>query len=395
MNVLANEAYEQVQSAEYFADYNGVDYSAVLDTDYYADHNPDLKAAFGYDSEALTEHFVKYGMSEGRQACADFNVSYYKLNYADLVQAFGDDNAAYYMHYINYGRSEGRTADSLTENAAIYKVFSAEYYAEHNADLKAAFGTDSDKLLNHFITYGMSEGRQAAADFNVNCYISNYEDLRNAFGTDTSKYYTHYMNYGASEGRNAAVNTVDYSAVFDALYYAQNNSDVAAVYGSDETALLKHFLIYGMKEAREADEEFNVTYYKENYPDLRKAFGDDLISYYMHYISYGKAEGRNAAYSDPQVATVTKKIIYYDCNGDVYLIDTITYEVDDNGNPVEPTYYSGSAGYFGNVPGDSSDNPIIGWYVGTVKSQDYVYNYHLDVSEYPGDIVMTPYRLKD
>ncbi|MCD7981948.1 MAG: N-acetylmuramoyl-L-alanine amidase [Clostridiales bacterium] len=92
--------------------YDGVDYSAVYDYDYYINRYADLKAAFGSDQTAALKHFVTYGMKEGRQASEDFNVTIYKSNYYDLQKAFGDDLPSYYLHYINYGKAEGRNATS-------------------------------------------------------------------------------------------------------------------------------------------------------------------------------------------------------------------------------------------------------------------------------------------
>ena len=87
-----------------------INYDAVYNTDYYMAANPDLVLVFGTDSKALLNHFVKYGMAEGRQACAEFNVHVYRATYPDLAAAYGDDLKQYYMHYINYGKAEGRTA---------------------------------------------------------------------------------------------------------------------------------------------------------------------------------------------------------------------------------------------------------------------------------------------
>lgn len=86
------------------------DYAAVFDATYYAEHYPDLKAAFGTDETALLNHFITCGMTEGRQGNAEFNVQVYKERYSDLKAAFGDNLPAYYMHYITNGKAEGRTA---------------------------------------------------------------------------------------------------------------------------------------------------------------------------------------------------------------------------------------------------------------------------------------------
>ena len=93
------------------------DYSAVFDADYYSNTYPDLKAAFGNDKTALLQHFITYGMGEGRNGNASFNVSAYMENNPDLIAAFGrEDLKSYYLHYINYGKKEGRTATGTGTN---------------------------------------------------------------------------------------------------------------------------------------------------------------------------------------------------------------------------------------------------------------------------------------
>ena len=93
--------------------YNGTDYAAVYNYEYYRTNNTDLQSVFGEDSERYLEHFVQSGMSEGRQGSEEFSLSIYKANYADLQAAFGDNNVAYYMHYIQAGKAEGRNAKTL------------------------------------------------------------------------------------------------------------------------------------------------------------------------------------------------------------------------------------------------------------------------------------------
>ena len=89
---------------------NGYDYAPVFDPVYYANRYPDLRAAFGDNSQALWDHFVSFGMKELRQASDEFDPVYYKSMYADLQQAYGDDNPMYYFHYVAAGKAEGRRA---------------------------------------------------------------------------------------------------------------------------------------------------------------------------------------------------------------------------------------------------------------------------------------------
>ena len=80
-------------------------------------------------------------------------------------------------------------------------IFNAVYYSNKYADLKKAFGTNKDLLLEHFKQFGMKEGRQACADFNVQAYKAKNPDLQKAFGEDLQKYYMHYIEFGRKEGR--------------------------------------------------------------------------------------------------------------------------------------------------------------------------------------------------
>lgn len=293
--------------------YNGVDYSAVYDYDYYVTSNQDIKAAFGTDKAATLQHFVNYGMKEGRQAKSTFNVYSYAYKYSDLRRAYGNDLKKYYIHYINYGSKEGRVATGVTSmqnyttvyNGVDYStVYDGAYYCSRYNDIKKAFGVDDSAILKHFVEYGMKEGRQAKSTFNVYSYAYKYADLRRAYKNDLKSYYIHYINYGSKEGRVAigttamqgcttVYNGIDYSAVYNGTYYSSHYSDLKKAFGLDDAGLLQHFVQYGMKEGRQAIAGFNVKNYKARYADLRKAYGNDLKKYYMHYINYGRKEGRN------------------------------------------------------------------------------------------------------
>ena len=98
-------------------------------------------------------------------------------------------------------KSSTATSNTISDKYNYDFVFNATYYANKYADLKAAFGTNSTKLLNHFKSYGMVEGRQAISTFNVQAYKSKNADLQKAFGNNLVKYYEHYMTYGYKENR--------------------------------------------------------------------------------------------------------------------------------------------------------------------------------------------------
>jgi hypothetical protein len=98
---------------------------------YYASHNPDVVAVFGSGESGLLYHFETYGKKEGRLA-------------------FDPTDVQTVTHHAFWG------AVSTTKDG-----FNAAYYASHNPDVVAVFGSDSNNLLYHFETYGKKEGRLA------------------------------------------------------------------------------------------------------------------------------------------------------------------------------------------------------------------------------------------
>lgn len=112
-NRNANEVIkrDESDSTSYFIPecYASLDYAPVFDPAYYLAKYPDLKPVCGDDVNKALSHFVNYGMKEGRQGSAEFEVNAYKAKYKDLSDAFGDNLPKYYIHYILAGKSEGRT----------------------------------------------------------------------------------------------------------------------------------------------------------------------------------------------------------------------------------------------------------------------------------------------
>lgn len=100
------------------ATYNGRDYSAVFDPEYYYRNNPDLQRAIGYDPPELLRHFVECGINEGRIGNAQFNIyAYSKQIDADVsaqmaqmqipgavsgIGKYSYSPANYYGKYLNH-----------------------------------------------------------------------------------------------------------------------------------------------------------------------------------------------------------------------------------------------------------------------------------------------------
>ncbi|MCQ2540054.1 MAG: VanW family protein [Acetatifactor sp.] len=92
---------------------------------------------------------------------------------------------------------------SKTDLNYISQVFDAEYYYNTYEDVAKALGNNPSKLLDHYVTHGIREGRNASATFNFSVYKGNYADLKKAFGSNKVSYFRHYIEHGMAEGRNA------------------------------------------------------------------------------------------------------------------------------------------------------------------------------------------------
>ena len=105
------------------------------------------------------------------------------------------------------------------------EVFEPTYYADHNPDVRDQFGYDTGKLMQHWRTLGIKEGRAS-------------------------------------------------SPVFDARYYLKSNPDVAKQVGAQNyPGAAQHWYETGIKEGRPSSPDFHVRTYLQNNPDIAKALG--------------------------------------------------------------------------------------------------------------------------
>ncbi len=85
---------------DFHAIYKGVDYEPVFSVEYYRAAYADLREAFGDDPQAYFQHFVTFGMSEGRQGKLDFSIREFLRRHTALQGKFGDDLQAYYYEIL-------------------------------------------------------------------------------------------------------------------------------------------------------------------------------------------------------------------------------------------------------------------------------------------------------
>jgi hypothetical protein len=81
----------------------------ILDTSFYGTHYRDLQAAFQGDVTKLRNHYLKNGISEGRQPNARFCPKTYLRLHPDVARAYGATNyKGAVTHWINSGMRECR-----------------------------------------------------------------------------------------------------------------------------------------------------------------------------------------------------------------------------------------------------------------------------------------------
>ena len=200
--------------------------SAIFAFDYLKD-NPDVAAAVAGGAFANGfEHFIKYGFSEERSLgdlFAPFEVFYLAEN-PDVAEAVNQGVFHNGLeHLIQYGMGEGR--DRSEDYQKLSEIFDADFYLAENADVAAAveqgketgfvFGlpklsdnpTTETRFLawEHFIKYGLFEGRDPSSLFSNSDYLAKYADVAEAVKNGTfSSGCQHFMQYGMAEGRVGA-----------------------------------------------------------------------------------------------------------------------------------------------------------------------------------------------
>lgn len=295
----------------------------VFDYKYYADHNLDIYAVYGYNQAALKQHWNLYGKAEGRKSSPILDLTYYVANNADVRKAFNNNYVAAYNHFMNYGYAEFRASSSeyfgtyyknnnadlknmtsiqLIRHYSLYGkselrlantnydvvsyLFDPIVYAEANPDVKSAFGNNTAKLREHWYKYGITEGRVASLIFDARSYLKLNKDVANAFGGQNYKAaYDHFVNYGFKEGRQG-------NNMFNIKYYLSQNKDVKSAYGTNYLKTANHFVNYGKNEPRLTSSSFNVAIYRNKNADLRIAYQENYAKYFIHYLSYGQYENR-------------------------------------------------------------------------------------------------------
>ena len=257
----------------------------------------------GFDCSGLVYYVYKmHGINISRTTKTQINdgieISRNDLQPGDLVFP-SQDHVAIYIgnNQIIHAPHQGKVVEirnlynfwkarRILSNSSNISFFDYNLYNLLNKDLQNAFHGDKNKLYEHYLSFGIKEGRICSYIFDPLFYMNCNEDLKNNFKGDMEGLFNHFINFGIKEGRKS-------SPFYDPKYYINKNQDIKNAYGNNYEKVKDHFLHYGINEGRVASEDFNVRNYRQRYNDLDKTFGDNWKKYYEHYLIYGRDEGRN------------------------------------------------------------------------------------------------------
>ncbi len=207
--------------------------SSLYNEAYYLAHNADVAAAVKAGVFASGKaHWEQYGKFEGRPFSEAFKPSVYATNNPDLADAGIKTDAQLTQHFVEYGIYEGRSILSAAQ-------FNADVYAAQNPDLADAGVSGAAALYEHFVNYGIAENRVAsgfdaaaylAANPDVAAYLNAGNNFAGYTGAAAARY--HYYNIGMYEGRGFPTANPSYSITAASSTLTEGNETVFTVTSS-------------------------------------------------------------------------------------------------------------------------------------------------------------------
>ncbi|MEM6839224.1 MAG: choice-of-anchor D domain-containing protein [Cyanobacteria bacterium P01_C01_bin.120] len=238
-----------------------------------------IRAGQVYES-SLVDFNVEIG---GLRIAPLFDETDYLNDNPDVALAVQQGTFNYgFEHFVLFGINEGRAPSDW---------FDTDYYLSQNADVAAAVSRGETTAISHFLNSGHRENRDPSAFFDASDYLLKNPDVKAAVEVGAfDSGFEHYIEFGAEEGRQSS------GLLFEEAFYLAQNPDVAAAVQSGAvTAGLYHFLSFGQAEGRDPSAAFDQSTYLERYSDVAAAVASGAFaSGFEHYVLNGRAEGRLA-----------------------------------------------------------------------------------------------------
>jgi GT2 family glycosyltransferase len=133
-----------------------------------------------------------------------------------------------------------------------------------------------------FIMSGSPQGISCSPLFDINWYSSKYTELRRSVGNIGlfESYLQHFLEFGMNEGKTPIPD-------FDEEYYIKQNPDVFDG-SSNNIKPIRHFLYQGISGGKSPNRFFDSKYYLENNPEAAKDLKKyDFIGPFEHFLAIG------------------------------------------------------------------------------------------------------------
>lgn len=273
----------------------------------------------------------------------NFDVEAYKEAYPDLVAAFGDDEAAYLNHYLEFGMAEGRSAGGF--DAIAFIINNYDYFAEHglhanfpffnvekykaaNPDLKEAFGDDLALYLNHYLNFGIFENRSSCGEIDIVAFAK--ENPGTMLRSD--------VNLAELQNINVVTNAIKREQ--NAISTASESDEVEIVEaGNDVVILDKENKVYYNVSAYNAAKEAWIN----SQPDVNDYLEE--TGYFEAYDAWLESEPNIADYLEGEAAETYQAWLDAEPDYVEYLFSTEYKEIYDEWNEGIPQIEDYTVGY--------------------------------------------------
>jgi VCBS repeat-containing protein len=208
-----------------------------------------------------------------------YDERYYLSQNPDIAALVGSTFSSGFQHFVNFGINEGRNPSVL---------YNESFYLANNNDVRNAVASGAlSSGLSHFLTSGHREGRDPSAFFDQSDYLLNVPGVRNAVNSGSlASAFEHYVKFGVDENRLPAL------SLFDAQFYLNSNPDLSRV-GITQATAFNHFQQFGQFEGRRPSAAYTESSYRGFNPDVANAINSGALpNGFQHFEAAGRFEGR-------------------------------------------------------------------------------------------------------
>lgn len=218
----------------------------------------------------VIEDYIRYGAAKMYSPHWLFNEHYFLDANPDVrkVKDVGNiiSGYQYFIRRIRSDKNPGRPSP----------FFNKEYYIDQ---LRREVISDA---FFDFIAQGNAQGISCSPFFDPDWYGSKYPEIKAAVGelSPFESCFQHYMEYGLQEGRIPFPD-------FDTDFYIKENPDCFEE-KIDIRQAIQHFIFHGVREGRRPNRFFDTKYYLENNPEVaRDLENQDFLGPFEHFLMIG------------------------------------------------------------------------------------------------------------